>query len=59
MSRPPRQTATSRLFGPGVLAVSIGLERQLPEALKPRTIPIASGADALIEAKATKKTKSA
>lgn len=39
--------------------LSIGLERQLPEALKPRIIPIASGADALIEAKATKKTKSA
>jgi molecular chaperone IbpA len=39
--------------------LSIGLERQLPEALKPRTIPIAAGADALIEAKATKKTKSA
>ena len=39
--------------------LSIGLERQLPEALKPRTIPIASGADALIEAKATKKPKSA
>jgi molecular chaperone IbpA len=39
--------------------LSIGLERQLPEALKPRIIPIASSADALIEAKATKKTKSA
>lgn len=39
--------------------LSIGLERQLPEALKPRTIPIAAGADALIEAKATKKTRSA
>lgn len=39
--------------------LSIGLERQLPEALKPRTIPIAAGADALIEAKATRKTKSA
>lgn len=39
--------------------LSIGLERQLPEALKPRTIPIAAGAETLIEAKATKKTKSA
>jgi molecular chaperone IbpA len=38
--------------------LSIGLERQLPEALKPRTIAI-KGADALIEAKATKKAKPA
>ena len=38
--------------------LSINLERQLPEALKPRTIPI--GAPGLIEAKAEpKKTKSA
>ena len=39
--------------------LSIGLERRLPEALKPRTIPIAAGAESLIEAKATKKAKSA
>lgn len=36
--------------------LSIGLERQLPEALKPRTIPIASAAGALIEAKPDKKS---
>lgn len=35
--------------------LQIGLERQLPEALKPRTIPIAGGADAVIDAKPTKK----
>lgn len=35
--------------------LSIGLERQLPEALKPRTIPIASSRDVLIEAKPARK----
>lgn len=35
--------------------LQIGLERQLPEALKPRTIPIAGGVDAVIDAKPSKK----
>lgn len=33
----------------------IGLERQLPEALKPRIIPIAGGAESVIETKPTRK----
>ena len=42
----------------GLLAIE--LERQLPEALKPRRIPIATGAGEAIEGKAeTKKLKSA
>ncbi len=39
--------------------LQIGLERQLPEALKARTIPIASPKDTLIEATPSKKAKSA
>lgn len=39
--------------------LQIGLERQLPEALKARTIPISASSDALIEAKPAKKAKSA
>jgi molecular chaperone IbpA len=41
----------------GLLA--IGLERQLPEALKPRTIPISASDEGVIEARPSKKTKSA
>lgn len=40
--------------------LQIGLERRLPEALKPRTIPIATSSDTLIEAKpAARRAKSA
>ena len=39
--------------------LQIGLERQLPEALKARTIPISATSDTLIEAKPAKKSKSA
>ena len=39
--------------------LQIGLERQLPEALKPRTIAIATVSEPAIEAKASRKAKSA
>lgn len=35
--------------------LQIGLERQLPEALKPRSIPIAGASSAVIDAKPSKK----
>lgn len=41
----------------GLLA--IGLERQLPEALKPRNIPIAATPESLIDTKPSRKAKSA
>ncbi len=39
--------------------LQIGLERQLPEALKPRTIPISASSEEVIEAKPARKSKSA
>lgn len=39
--------------------LQIGLERQLPEALKPRTVTISTAQDAPVETKAVRKSKSA